>query len=186
MTPEMRIEVAPGAIWLKRFLAEDEQVTIAGAGHCAPGRTTRRLRPDGARWRQDARPHAVPRPSLESTDLPLRSDARRSRWRARRADPGRVGGHRTCCGWRGWVRLHTGRLSDQLVRRRRSHGPPSGQGREPGVDRVRVRRSYRCRLAIRPGFCSEGCGGGIRWTRCGWSRGTRSSSAVRPDSGITA
>ena len=29
MTPEMRIEVAPGAIWLKRFLAEDVQVTIA-------------------------------------------------------------------------------------------------------------------------------------------------------------
>src|SRR5688572_14332694 len=29
MTPEMRIEVAPGAIWLKRFLAEDEQRTIA-------------------------------------------------------------------------------------------------------------------------------------------------------------
>ena len=181
-----RLDIAPGATWLKGYLAPDEQQRRHRARSFDSRWTCGRLRADRSRRWQDARADGVPRAPLESADVSVRGDPGRLRPRAGRARAGRVGadGLGDCA--RGRLRCSAGYLSDQLVRQRRTHGAAPGQGREPRVDRSRAFPSSPCRSAIRHGSFLAVFGGATRSRRSCSSRATRSSSAGLPGSAITA
>ena len=144
------------------------------------------LRARRARRRQDARAHAVPRPSLERQDLSVRADAHRLRRPAGAAAAGRASR-----AWRATSRASAGHdarrrpLHPQLLRRRRPHGAAPGQGRERALDCGRA--TGRLGVARRHGALSvrRACVARIRWRRCRSSRATRSCSAAPRGCAIT-
>ena len=167
------------------YLSVADQRALVGPVPRARRRRRAGLRADRARRRQDARPHAVPRPPLEREDVPLRDAPHRLRRPAGAAAARRLraAGARHRAGGRHDARRRP--LHPELLRRRRPDGAAPGQGREraslaAGLPVVSVSLGDTAR------FLFGGLRRRIRSRRGCWSQATRSSSAVRRACAITA